>query len=68
VAAFEGLTIATPAGSISFRAADHQSTMGAWVGKTKIEDGGGVMTDWRYVDGASALPTPEAARKLRPSN
>jgi branched-chain amino acid transport system substrate-binding protein len=67
VAAFEGLTIATPAGPISFRAADHQSTMGAWVGKTKIEDGGGVMTDWRYVDGASALPTPDAARKLRPN-
>ena len=67
VAAFEGLTIVTPAGPISFRAADHQSTMGAWVGKTKIEDGGGVMTDWRYVDGASALPTPDAARKLRPN-
>jgi len=66
-AAFEGLTITTPAGPISFRAADHQSTMGAWVGKTKIEDGGGVMTDWRYIDGASVLPTPEAARKLRPN-
>lgn len=67
VAAFEGLTIATPAGAISFRAADHQSTMGAWVGKTKIEDGGGVMTDWRYVEGASVLPAPDAARKLRPN-
>jgi branched-chain amino acid transport system substrate-binding protein len=66
-AAFEGLTMTTPAGPISFRAADHQSTMGAWVGKTKIEDGGGVMTDWRYIDGASVLPTPEAARKLRPN-
>lgn len=68
VAAFEGLKVVTPTGPITFRAADHQSTMGAWIGKTDIQDGTGVMTDWHYVDGATVLPSTEAVRKLRPGN
>jgi branched-chain amino acid transport system substrate-binding protein len=67
-AAFEGLTVATPSGSITFRAADHQSTMGSWIGKTQLQDGAGIMTDWRYIDGAAVLPSAEAAKKLRPAN
>ena len=55
-AALETVTVATPTGPISFRPADHQASLGAWVGKTKIEDGGGVMTDWRYIDGSTIPP------------
>jgi len=51
----------TPFGKISFRADDHQSTMGAFVGKTKNEGGKGVMVDYVYLDGADARFQPSAA-------
>ena len=44
----------------SYRAEDHQSTMGAFVGKTRNDGGKGVMVDFRYADGASSSrPTPK---------
>ncbi|MBI3709075.1 MAG: ABC transporter substrate-binding protein, partial [Proteobacteria bacterium] len=67
IAAFKGLKVDdTPVGAITFRAVDHQSTMGAWVGKTTVKDGKGVMVDWRYADGAKYLPSEEETKKLRP--
>ena len=64
--AFSGLKVDAPSGSFAFRAADHQSTMGAWVGRTAVKDGKPVMVDWHYADGADYLPAPEAAKALRP--
>ncbi|MEL6523827.1 MAG: ABC transporter substrate-binding protein [Pseudomonadota bacterium] len=66
--AFADLQVATPVGEITFRAADHQATMGAFVGKTTLQDGKGIMVDWVYKDGANYLPSPEEAKALRPSN
>ena len=43
--AFKGLQVDTPFGRITYRAEDHQSTMGAFVGKTKNDNGRGVMVD-----------------------
>jgi branched-chain amino acid transport system substrate-binding protein len=68
VSAAEGIGVDTPFGRIIFRAADHQSTMGAYVGRTALKDGKGVMVDWHYADGADYLPSPEEVKKLRPSN
>jgi branched-chain amino acid transport system substrate-binding protein len=65
VAAFAGLQMDSPFGKFTFRAEDHQSTMGAFVGKTKNEGGKGVMVDYRYLDGAKFLPTSEQVKKLR---
>ncbi|SFE83154.1 ABC transporter substrate-binding protein [Roseivivax sediminis] len=65
--AFEGLEVATPAGEIVYREIDNQSTLGAWVGTTALEDGQGVMVDWDYKDGADYLPDDDAVRELRPS-
>jgi branched-chain amino acid transport system substrate-binding protein len=65
--AAEGIEVASPFGPIVFRAVDHQSTMGAYVGRTKVVDGKGVMVDWRYADGASYLPPVEQAAALRPA-
>jgi branched-chain amino acid transport system substrate-binding protein len=65
IAAARGIEVATPLGPISFRAADHQSTMGAYVGKTAVKDGKGVMVDYEYKDGADFLPSEEEAAKLR---
>lgn len=66
-AAFKGLNVDTPAGQITFRALDHQSTMGAWVGKTALKDGKGIMVDWSYRDGANYLPSDDEVKKLRPA-
>jgi len=65
VAAFEGLQVESPFGRFTFRAEDHQSTMGAFVGQTKNEGGKGVMVDYQYLDGAKFLPSNEQVKKLR---
>ena len=65
VDAFKGLEVDTPFGKINYRAEDHQSTMGAYVGRTKNEGGKGVMVDYRYLDGAKYLPSNEEVKKLR---
>ncbi len=65
VAAFSGLVVESPFGRISYRAQDHQSTMGAFVGKTKNEGGKGVMVDYRYLDGAKFLPGDSDVKKMR---
>jgi branched-chain amino acid transport system substrate-binding protein len=67
VAALSGLAFDTPFGKVSFRALDHQSTMGAYVGRTAVKDGKGVMVDWRYLDGKDYLPSDDAVRALRPA-
>ena len=66
VAALSGLTFSSPFGSVTFRPIDHQSTMGAYVGRTAVKDGKGVMVDWRYADGKDYLPTDAVVRALRP--
>ncbi len=68
LAAMSGLEVDTPFGRIAFRALDHQSTMGAYVGRTAVKDGKGVMTDWRYADGKDHLPSDDHVRALRPKN
>lgn len=67
VDAFEGLHVDTPTGAITYRALDHQSTMGAYVGTTRLKDGKGIMVDWTYEDGAKYLPSDEEVKKLRPA-
>ncbi|MEH6402856.1 MAG: ABC transporter substrate-binding protein [Sneathiella sp.] len=68
LAAMKDLSFDSPSGPIVFRALDHQSTMGAWVGRTALKDGKGVMVDWRYADGADYLPGAEKVKMLRPAN
>ncbi|UPG74303.1 ABC transporter substrate-binding protein [Roseomonas gilardii subsp. gilardii] len=67
VEGFRGVEFATPAGPVGYRAIDHQSTLGVFVGRTALKGDAGVMTDWRYVDGRDLLPGDEVVRKLRPS-
>jgi branched-chain amino acid transport system substrate-binding protein len=68
VEAFRGLKMTGPLGPFRFRAIDHQSTLGAFVGKVGIKNGRGVMVDFKYVDGASVLPSDAEVRKLRPAS
>jgi len=63
----KGLQVSTPFGNIVYRAIDHQSTMGAYVGRTEVRDGKGVMVDWRYADGKDFLPSDDEVKKLRPA-
>ncbi|QFU17721.1 ABC transporter substrate-binding protein [Microvirga thermotolerans] len=66
VEAAEGIQVDSPFGRITFRKLDHQSTLGAFVGKTGLKDGKGVMVDFGYRDGAKYLPSDDEVRKLRP--
>ncbi|MEM5383538.1 ABC transporter substrate-binding protein [Paraburkholderia phymatum] len=66
-AAFKGLNVETPFGPITYRPQDNQSTMGAFVGVTALKDGKGVMTSYRYIDGASVQPSDAEVKKLRPA-
>ena len=66
--AFKGLKLTIPFGPIEYRAIDHQSTMGAYVGKLTVQDGKGVMVDYTYKDGADFLPPDDEVRKLRPAD
>jgi branched-chain amino acid transport system substrate-binding protein len=65
ISAFADLKVDTPAGPVTYRGIDHQSTMGAWVGKIAVEKGKGTMTDIKYIDGASVQPSDAEVRKLR---
>ena len=66
IAAAEGISFPTPFGPSTFRAVDHQSTLGAYVGKTAVKDGKGVMVDFQYRDGKDYLPADDEVKKLRP--
>ncbi len=65
ITAFRGLKVMTPFGPVVYRPEDHQSTMGAFVGRTKNDGGKGVMVDYRYMDGAKFLPSNAEVKKLR---
>jgi branched-chain amino acid transport system substrate-binding protein len=66
IAAAEGITVPSPFGPITFRKIDHQSTLGAFTGKTALKDGKGIMVDTAYRNGADFLPSDAEVEKLRP--
>jgi branched-chain amino acid transport system substrate-binding protein len=66
VEAMAGLEVMSPFGPITWREVDHQATMGAYVGRTAVEDGKPTMVDWRYEDGAAHLPSDEEVQAMRP--
>ena len=68
VAAMPGLIVATPFGKVTYRALDHQSTMGAYVGRLAVKGGKGVMVDWHYANGADYLPSDDWVRAHRPAD
>jgi branched-chain amino acid transport system substrate-binding protein len=67
VEAFKDLKVEGPFGPFIYRASDHQATMGAYVGTIALEGGKGVMADFKYVDGATVLPSDAEVKKLRPA-
>jgi len=66
--AFDGLEFMSPAGKVAFRAIDHQSTLGLYVGKTAAKAGQGTMTSYEYLDGANFQPSDEEVRRRRPAD
>ncbi|WP_213771634.1 ABC transporter substrate-binding protein [Bradyrhizobium sp. dw_78] len=66
VEAAEGIAVPSPFGEITFRKIDHQSTLGAFVGKTALKDGKGIMVDNSYRKGSDYLPSDAEVEKLRP--
>ena len=68
IAAAEGISVPSPFGEITFRKIDHQSTLGAFVGKTALKDGKGIMVDSVYRKGSDYLPSDAEVEKLRPKD
>lgn len=66
ITAFRGLEFGSPFGKVAFRAQDHQSTLGAYVGRTTVRNGRGTMRDFRYADGALFQPSDAEVAALRP--
>ena len=66
IGAAEGITFDTPFGAATLRAIDHQSTLGAFVGTTAVQNNKGIMADPVYHDGAKYLPSDDEVKKLRP--
>ena len=62
------MSAAAPFGAVTFRAIDHQSTLGAFVGKTALKDGKGVMVDVIYHDGAGYMPPDADVKAQRPKD
>ncbi|MGH6638509.1 MAG: ABC transporter substrate-binding protein [Polaromonas sp.] len=67
VAALRGLKFSTPFGPAEFRAMDHQSTMGAYVGRLDVRGHKGTMVQWRYADGKAYLPSDAYVKARRPA-
>ncbi|MBN8961929.1 MAG: ABC transporter substrate-binding protein [Rhizobiales bacterium] len=68
IEAAEGIKLDSPFGEITFRKSDHQATLGAYVGKTAVKDGKGVMVDSVYRDGKDFLPSEADVAKERPKD
>lgn len=69
IKAFEGLEVpSTPVGPLEYRAIDHQSTLGAYVGTLAVKDGKGVMVDWEYKNPVPYMPSDDEIRAMRPAN
>jgi branched-chain amino acid transport system substrate-binding protein len=68
IAAAEGISVPSPFGEITFRKIDHQSTLGAFVGKTAQKDGKGIMIDAAYRKGSDYQPSDAEVEKLRPKD
>ncbi|MBC7799123.1 MAG: ABC transporter substrate-binding protein [Gemmatimonadaceae bacterium] len=64
---FAGARFESPLGPVTWRAVDHQGTLGGYVGTLGLKDGKGLMDTWRYVDGADVLPPDDVVRTLRPA-
>ncbi|RYC33204.1 ABC transporter substrate-binding protein [Lichenibacterium minor] len=68
IAAAEGITFDSPFGKAQFRAIDHQSTLGTFVGRTGQRNNRGVMTEFSYRDGAKYLPSDADVKAMRPAD
>ncbi len=64
---FADASFVTPFGICRFRAIDHQSTMGCYVGQLGKQGSQPTMVNWRFVDGSAVLPPDDLVRKLRPA-
>lgn len=68
VEAMKGLSFESPFGPVVFRAADHQATMGTFVGITAPGEERPTMRDWFYADGADYLPDEATVSGWRPAD
>jgi branched-chain amino acid transport system substrate-binding protein len=66
IQALRGLSFDSAIGPMKIRAGDHQSTMGAWIGKLGFENGRNHLANWKFVDGSDFLPSEAESAAMRP--
>lgn len=66
IAALTGLETDTIAGKVTMRGIDHQSTLGAWVGETALQNGRGALRNWHFADGKDFMFTEAEVLAARP--
>lgn len=66
IAALTGLETDTIAGKVTMRGIDHQSTLGAWVGETALQNGRGTLRNWHFADGKDFMFTEAEVLAARP--
>ncbi|WP_135076586.1 ABC transporter substrate-binding protein [Terasakiella sp. SH-1] len=64
---FENLFFDSPLGTIHYRASDHQSSMGTFIGRLHHQNGINRLSDWYYADGADFWPSAEVIAQRRNS-
>lgn len=68
IATLRGMAVETPLGTVTFRAQDQQSSMGAFIATLVAREGRVSLTDWHYLDGARYMPNATYIRSRRPSS
>jgi len=63
--ALEDAKFDTVVGPVTLRGIDNQSSMGAWVGKLVQKGAAGGMSDWKYHDGTSYMPSEADVKAVR---
>ena len=65
IKALEDAKFDTVVGPVTLRGIDNQSSMGAWVGKLVQKGVAGGMSDWKYHDGTSYMPSEADVKAVR---
>ena len=63
----KGMQMDSPLGKFSYRALDHQSTMGAYVGRLALKDGKGMMVDWNLPMAPISFRVDAEVKAMRPA-
>lgn len=63
-----GLEVETTAGTVLYRALDHQSNLGLWVGEIAVKEGKPMLSNWEYKSGDLYYPGDDYVKQQMSKN